>query len=175
VIETRERPVDMALHFAVERFLVDEAALLDDGEFHAWLALMAPEIRYWMPAQANRSRKDAAKRIDDRSALPYFDETWEHLRQRVARLDTGIAWAEEPPSRTRRFVTNFRITHAEGDRIRAKTNLLLHRSRRETNVQQFVASRDDLLRAEGDGFLIVARTIVLDTTTIPAQNLSVFF
>jgi 3-phenylpropionate/cinnamic acid dioxygenase small subunit len=175
VIATSERPVDMALHFAVERFLVDEAALLDEGHFHEWLALMAPDIRYWMPAQVNRVRKDAAKRIDDGNALPYFDETWEHLRQRVARLDTGIAWAEEPPSRTRRLVTNFRVTHAGDGLVRAKTNLLLHRSRRENNTQQFIASRDDLLRAEGESFLIVARTIVLDATTIPAQNLSVFF
>ena len=170
-----EARVDMALHFEIERFLVDEAALLDEGRFHEWLDVLAAEIRYWMPAQVNRTRRERDRRIDGRDALPYFDETWEHLRQRVARLDTGIAWAEEPPSRTRRLVTNFRITHAPGDAVRARTNLLVHQSRRENAVHTFVASRDDLLRRDGERWKIAARTIVLDTTTIPAQNLSIFF
>jgi 3-phenylpropionate/trans-cinnamate dioxygenase beta subunit len=93
----------------------------------------------------------------------------------VKRLATGQAWAEEPPSRTRRLVTNLRIEEAAGG-IRALSNLLLYRTRHDADVQIFVASRDDVLRRDGErDWLIARRTIVLDATTVPGHNLSVFF
>jgi 3-phenylpropionate/trans-cinnamate dioxygenase beta subunit len=36
--------------------------------------------------------------------LAILDETKETLAGRVARLDTGMAWAEDPPSRTRHLI-----------------------------------------------------------------------
>ena len=105
-----------------------------------------------------------------------FEETWEHLHQRVRRLATGSAWAEEPPSRTRRLVTNVRVEPAADDRVRASSNLLLYRTRHDADVQIFVASRVDELRPHAEyRWQIVARTIVLDATTVPGHNLSVFF
>jgi 3-phenylpropionate/cinnamic acid dioxygenase small subunit len=105
-----------------------------------------------------------------------FEETWDHLRQRVRRLAMGSAWAEEPPSRTRRLVTNVRVEASGGEMVRAASNLLLYRTRHDADVQIFVASRVDELRPhEEHRWQIVARTIVLDATTVPGHNLSVFF
>ena len=164
-----------ALHFEIEQFLYHEAELLDERRFDEWLELFAPEVHYWMPAQSNRYKRERDKSVGSPRELPYFEETHEHLRQRIARLKTGTAWAEEPPSRTRRLVTNLRITPESDGGVRARTNLLLYRTRNDNRVQTFVASRDDRLRRSDDAWLITARTIVLDATTIPGHNLSVFF
>jgi 3-phenylpropionate/cinnamic acid dioxygenase small subunit len=167
---------EMLRAHSVQQFLFDEAALLDERRFDEWLALCAPEIRYWMPAQTNRDRRERHLTVGDRSDLPMFEETWDHLRQRVRRLAMGSAWAEEPPSRTRRLVTNVRVEASGGEMVRAASNLLLYRTRHDADVQIFVASRVDELRPhEAHRWQIVARTIVLDATTVPGHNLSVFF
>jgi 3-phenylpropionate/cinnamic acid dioxygenase small subunit len=172
----REDIKEMLRYVGVQRFLYAEAALLDERRFEEWLERCAPEIRYWMPAQTNRDRHDRHLTVGGPDDLPMFEETWEHLQQRVRRLATGRAWAEEPPSRTRRLVTNVRVTDWGDDGVRAQSNLLLYRTRHDADVQIFVASRTDDLRPHAVyRWQIVARTIVLDATTVPGHNLSVFF
>jgi 3-phenylpropionate/cinnamic acid dioxygenase small subunit len=92
----------------VEQFLYREARLLDERRFHEWLELLSEDIRSWMPVRSNRDPK-ASKAIsildpdrymeedlakDDELAI--LDETKETLARRIARLDTGMAWAEDP-------------------------------------------------------------------------------
>src|ERR1700745_1982934 len=94
----------------VEQFLYREARLLDERRFHEWLDLFTDDVRYWMGARAKRyPRTSQAISIlrpqpdveDDKTRedeLSIFDETKETLGGRVARLETGMAWAEDPPS-----------------------------------------------------------------------------
>ena len=95
---------------SVEQFLYREARLLDEGRFHEWLGLFTDDIHYWMSARANRYPKSSRAIAiletadcagDDADELGLFDENISTLTARVARLDTGMAWAEDPPSRTR--------------------------------------------------------------------------
>lgn len=168
--------VDVARYLAVQHFLYEEAALLDAQRFDDWLARLAPEIRYWMPVRSDRQRSQRERSLGGPHDLAFFEETWEHLQQRVKRLASGRAWAEEPPSHTRRLVTNVRVEALDDERVRAYSNLLLYRTRHETDVQLFVGSREDELRPhDAFGWQIVARTIVLDATTVPSYSLSVFF
>ena len=162
-------------YFSVQQFLFDEAALLDERRFAEWLELFTADVRYWMPAQTNRSRRDEHLSIGGPADLPMFEETYDHLRQRVRRLATDQAWAEQPASRTRRFVTNLRVVDTDAG-VRASTNLLLYRTRHDADVQIFAASRVDELRPDDvHQWKIAARTIVLDATTVPGHNLSIFF
>jgi 3-phenylpropionate/cinnamic acid dioxygenase small subunit len=167
---------DVARYLEVQNFLFEEAALLDAQRFDEWLARLAPEVRYWMPARSDRQRADRERSVGGPNDLAYFEETWEHLQQRVKRLATGQAWAEEPPSHTRRLVTNVRVEPLDAYCVRAYSNLLLYRTRHETDVQLFVGSREDELRPHPTyGWQILSRTIVLDATTVPSYSLSVFF
>jgi len=105
----------------VEQFLYREARLLDRRQFHAWLELFTDDVHYWMPMRNNRYPKSskALKILDhDRYAdeeltgpneLALLDETKRTLSRRIARLDTGMAWAEDPPSRTRHLISNIEI------------------------------------------------------------------
>ena len=95
----------------VEQFLYREARLLDNRRFSEWLELFSNDLRYWMPTRSNRypvnskaiSILDGSLYEDDEISgddeLALMDETKDTLERRVARLGTGMAWAEDPPSR----------------------------------------------------------------------------
>ena len=168
--------VTLELQHEVEQFLYLEAALLDDGEFHEWLALFAEDIHYWMPTRYNRTRRERDRDSSAANEIAFFDEDLASLKMRVKRLDTGLAWAEDPPSRTRHLVTNVRIrprdTSGEYD---VTSNFLLYRTRLETDLNIFAGERQDVLRKTGEGWRIARRKIVLDQNVVLAKNLSVFF
>jgi len=152
----------------VERLLYHEAHLLDSGMFHEWLKLMAPDLRYWAPVRAEVSRKQEAE--DEPQRLPLFDETKQSLDLRVSRLDTGLAWVEIPPTRTRRFVSNI---HAENDAngvVNVRSNFIVFRSRGFTEQWLIVGCREDRW-TKSDAWLLRERKITLDHCTI--DNLSV--
>jgi 3-phenylpropionate/cinnamic acid dioxygenase small subunit len=96
---------------------------------------------------------------------------------RIRRLNTGMAWAEDPPSRTRHMVSNVVIRPRGNDEYEVDCYYLLYRSRLEREVETFVGMRHDVLRRAGNaaGFLIARRTIILDQTILLARNLSFFF
>ena len=52
-------------------------------------------------------------------------------RSRVGQLLGKSAWAENPPSRTRRLISNVRIRDREGDTIRVTANFAVYRMRFE--------------------------------------------
>ena len=94
---------------------------------------------------------------------------------RVDRLETGMAWAEDPPSRTRHIVGNLVVEPLASGEVVAKTAFILYRSHHETDENIFAGSREDLLRQEDGRWKVARSTIVLDSNVILAKNLSVFF
>jgi 3-phenylpropionate/cinnamic acid dioxygenase small subunit len=182
------RAVPRDLQQAIEQFLFYEAALLNDGQFDEWFALLAPDIRYYMPLRATRAGRDQASQYSGPRDIAYFDETKASLDLRIRRLHTSSAWAEEPPSRTRRFLTNVRINPlpttgqaADGAAVAGEFEVLcaflLYRNRGERQTDIFAGERiDGLRRADTPaGFEIFARTILIDQTTLVANNISFFF
>lgn len=87
----------MLRHFEVEQFLIEEAALLDQGKFQDWLALFAEDVRYWMPIRRTMTTKDTARQFTRPGQMAFIDDDHAMLAMRVRRLKTGYAWAEDPP------------------------------------------------------------------------------
>jgi len=92
---------------------------------------------------------------------------------RVARLDTGKAWAEDPPSRTRHLIGNLEAAPLENGEVRAKTAFLVFRSHLETDHQLLSGCREDVLRQMNGAWKASRRTIVLDADVLFDKNLSV--
>lgn len=172
----------------VEQFFYREARLLDDRQFHQWLALFADDIRYQMTSRTNRyprsskaiSILDPGQYVEDDAVredeLALLDECKQTLAGRVARLDTGMAWAEDPPSRTRHIVTNIEVEpNGAPTEIRAHSNFIVYRSRAETEQDFYVGAREDTLRRVEGTLKIARRKIVLDQNVLLAKNISVFF
>ena len=159
-------------HLAAHQFLVEEAALLDAADYPGWLELLCEDIRYLMPVRVTTARGAG---FDSLSDMAHFDEDMYALGKRVQRLATDHAWTEDPPSRTRHFVTNVRTFGAEGDDLRVASALLLFRSRGDTREASLIsAGRTDLLRATPDGLRLARREITVDESVLRTQNLAVF-
>lgn len=166
------------LQLDIERYLYREAALLDRHEYRPWLDLFAEDLVYQMPVSGNFHEQAIGTPPPPASPAYYFDETLALLTQRIKRLETGKAWAEMPPSRTRRLVSNIVLEPAQvAGEWDVQSNFLLYRSRLERQVDLFVGARIDRLRrdAEGRSWKIARRYVTLDQGTLLANNLSIFF
>lgn len=167
---------DVLLQDEIEQFFAEEAALLDDRRFDEWLTLLADDLQYWMPVRTTRARGDEALEFARYGESAFFDDDKDLMQKRVLKLHTKYAWAEDPPSRTRHFVTNVRILERTTDcEIRVGCNFLLYRSRLANDEDIWVGRREDTLRRDEAGWLLAKRHIYLDQVSLGSKNMSVFF
>lgn len=161
---------------AVAQFLYTEAELLDERRYDDWLALLADDIRYWMPMRRNVKYEDNDREFTrEREDIAWFDEGKDTLTRRVRQIQTGIHWAEEPRSRIAHLITNVQLIDVTPDAIVAKSRFLIYRNRVETETDLLVGKREDTLRPHNDSWLIARRKIVLDQNVLLTKNLTFFF
>lgn len=166
----RVRHGDPRYHEVVD-FLHDEAALLDDRRHDEWLETLTDDIHYHVPVRLTTAHTLATST----SAMAHFDEDLYSLRKRVERFKTEHAWAEDPPSRTRRFVTNIRCWEASPHEMVVESSLLLFRSRGDTHDHDLLSGRRrDRVRAVDGGLRLASRLVWLDESVLRTQNLAVF-
>ena len=175
--DDRARALDaLLLQAEVERFFSREAELLDERRFDEWLALLDEDLRYWMPIARN-VRFDQAQAEYTRAATEanWFDEGKDTLSKRVAQIEGGDHWAEEPRSRTTHLVANVRIDKIEGDEITAKSRFVVCAYRLQHDVDLFIGKRIDVLRREEGALKLLRRAIYLDQSVLLSRNLTTFF
>ena len=179
-MSTDARAVEaLLLQREIEAFYAFEAELLDDRRFDEWLDLLTEDVTYFMPLRRNVKfgSQDRDENSREGQDAAWFDEGKHTLEQRVAQINTGIHWAEEPLSRVRHLVTNVRIKPVPSDapELDAKSNFLVYRNRVDDETDIFVGERQDRLRRSGDGWQVAKRVILLDQSTLLAKNLTLFF
>ena len=162
----------------VEEFLFREAELLDENRLREWLELLTDDVRYQVPIRISKEQ-GVEPGITGVAADGYhLDEDRASLEMRVERVETGFAWAEDPPSRLRHFVTNVRIEPPpEGeDEMAVRSNVLVYRSRWDRPQYDLLsAERRDRLRPVDGDWKLARRVVILDSTALPTHNLSFFF
>jgi p-cumate 2,3-dioxygenase beta subunit len=139
----------------IEDFLYEEAALLDAWRLDDWLALLTDDAVYRVPSN---DRPDN----DPRDTLFIIADDIRRIRARVTRLKDPSAHAEYPPSRTRRTISNVRITGRSGAELEVEANFIIHRFRREERIREYVGHYRYELRAERDGLRIAKREAIVD-------------
>lgn len=158
---------------AAEDFLYEEAALLDDGRHRAWLELLTEDIDYRVPRRVTRERGAEESEFSEDGYL--YRDDYGTLSTRVRRLEKEYAWAENPPTRTRRLVSNVRVTEVTDRAYSLENNLLLFRGHRDQVDHDLIAcERADVLARTDDGLRLSERTVYLDHTVFPSKNLSFF-
>ena len=153
-------------------FLALEAKLLDERRFDDWLELVDDEIVYEVPVRmaaieiADETQEGAFRIRDDINLL----------RVRVARLRTGQAWAEVPPSRTCRVVGS--VLAAPGDEagtIAVDSAMLLYRQRGHDGPGDVIpVRRYDVLRVTDRGVRLLRRRALITEAVLQTSNLGVF-
>lgn len=88
---------------AASRFVFREARLLDERRFEEWLALFAPDGRYWIPAGPAETPGSEPAIVDDDHPT---------LEDRVRRLRSPVSFAQSPPSRTVHLLGNIEVEAA---------------------------------------------------------------
>lgn len=161
----------------IEQFLYHESRVLDERRFEDWYALLTDDIHYFMPTRYNRLKREADKEFSRSDEAAFFDEDKRSIAQRIRRLNTGMAWAEDPPSRTRHMMSNVVIRPRQSGEYEVDCYFMVYRSRLEREVEMFVGMRHDVVRRANNsaGFMIAGRTIILDQAILMARNLSFFF
>jgi len=164
------------LQHRVEQFLYAEAQLLDDHQFTEWIKLFTDDAHYWMPTRNTRTNRERAREVAARGEGAHIDDDMVRLRGRVRRSTSGLAWSEEPPSRTRRLLANVRVQQRDTGLLDVRLNFWVYRSRLERHQDWFVGERFDVLVPDDGpyGYLIDDRKIVLVQATVLAPNISVF-
>jgi 3-phenylpropionate/cinnamic acid dioxygenase small subunit len=162
--------VDVKERAAVEAFLYQEARWLDAMELEKWLELFEQDGLYCSPL-------DAEFRPDEPVILVDTDKL---RRQRAYRLLATPAYAQRPPSRTVRQVSNVEVEHAETGDLVVRSVLLIHEVRVGDERQfglavprQLAARCTYVLRRHDDDFRIAKKEVVLLERESPIENLSI--
>ena len=169
-------PFNDIRHLQAHQFLVDEAYLLDAQQYEVWLKTLTDDVRYVMPVRVTTARGAG---FDTSPGMAHFDEDKYSLSQRVARMGTEHAWAEDPPSRLRHFITNVRTFEGDDEEhLLVESAELLFRSRGDVNESALLScGREDLLRRCGGAqktWKLARRKIIADESVLRMQNLAVF-
>lgn len=161
-----EKLAALLLEREVEKFIIEEAAMLDEWRLDDWLALFTKDARYMVPATDTPA-------ADPTETLTLINDDIARLRGRVERLKSRHAHREFPWSRTRRFITNVRIKEITGEEILAQTSFLVYRIR-SGQVDALIGSYVYTLRRVDGALKIAARRAVLDLEALrPHGTLSI--
>ena len=165
-----------------EAFLYDEAELLDERAFRAWLDTLADDLVYFMPMMYNVKFGEHAAGEKTRfdKDMSWFNEGKWTLTKRVEQILTGVHWAEEPLSRLCRAVSNVQLTsvstNAAGQlELGVRSRFVTYQNRCEYEEYVFVGKRNDVLRQVDGQWKLARREIHLGQTVLLAKNLSIFF
>ena len=168
-------PLGSETYNRLTEFLYDEAHLLDGIKLVEWTKMLDLDLVYTAPLRETRIMAEHSKSIV--RTVQHYHDNYRSIMGRVMRLTaTKSAWAEDPPSRTRRLVTNvFVETTAKPNEFEVRSYMLVTRSRFNHDQYDLISGeRHDLIRLTDSGFKLARREIILDQVVLGTPNLAIF-
>ncbi|HHW37983.1 MAG TPA: aromatic-ring-hydroxylating dioxygenase subunit beta [Bacillales bacterium] len=138
----------------IASFLYKEADLLDSWRLDEWLHLFTEESTYTVPATDMPNG-------NPQKSLAFIADDYSRLKARVKRLSSKFSHAENPRSRTRRFITNVQIQNDENGKIDITANFIVYRMRYGF-TDAYVGKYYYTLLNESNELKILNRKAVLD-------------
>jgi 3-phenylpropionate/cinnamic acid dioxygenase small subunit len=149
--DTRSSGMSIDRH-PIENSLYREARFMDEHAYDEWLALWTEDALYWVPANEDD--------IDPQRHVSIVYENKARLEDRIARLKSGAAYAQDPKSRLRRVNSNIEIKESENGELTVYSNFNLTALRR-SRMETFAGCTIHTLRPEGDSFKIAYKKVML--------------
>lgn len=146
----------MALRLEAETLLYREAELLDTWKLDEWRALLTDDASYYVPP----NDKPFA---DHANTLFIVADDHVRLKERIIRMKDPACHAEFPPSRTRRMISNVRISADETpDDYLLRANFVIYRNRRGGDIRVFTGEYINRLKRVNGELKIHERRAILD-------------
>ena len=137
--------------------------MLDEWRLVEWLGLLTEDATYRVPP-------NDAPDGDSADTLFLIADDIDRIRGRVKRLDNPEAHAEHPRSRTRRMISNVRITSCDGNHLDIAANFVVYRFRREERIGEYVGHYVYRLRVDTGALRIAERRAVLDSEELGGRG-----
>jgi 3-phenylpropionate/cinnamic acid dioxygenase small subunit len=146
-----------------EDILFREARILDERRYREWLEMFGETSTYWMPC--NGEGNDPTREI----SLIFDDRT--KLNDRINRLESGVAHAQSPPSKTKRLISNVEIENAEDNAATVLSGFILYELRRGKE-RIFAGSYEHRLQFVDNKWKIASKKVVLINNDEVIDNLT---
>ncbi|MDX3905445.1 MAG: aromatic-ring-hydroxylating dioxygenase subunit beta [Pigmentiphaga sp.] len=163
--------LDAELCRDVEDFLTREARMLDERRFEEWMDLFAEDGYYWAPARPGQQ--------DPWHEVSLFFDDREIMADRIARLRHPKIYAQLPPSRAVRQVSNTVIDGDGGDdTVTAHSTFFMfeHRPTLPQPIERVFAGHvTHCLRRAGDGFKIAWKKVMVANCDATHDPMFVYF
>ena len=156
----KKMPVDRQ---RIENFLYREARLMDEHAYDEWLALWTDDALYWIPC--NEDDFDPERHV----SIVY--ENRARLEDRIARLKSGAAYAQDPKSRLSRIFSNVEI-EGENDFETIVHSTFIVSALRRGRMDIFAGRAIHKLRHQGDSFRIAYKKVLLINNDMVINNLT---
>lgn len=153
-------PVDRS---QVENFLYREARLMDEHAYDEWFALWTDDALYWVPSNDDD--------FDPQRHVSIVYENKSRIEDRIFRLKSGAAYAQDPRSRLRRVVSNVEIEEGENGEIVVHSNFNLTTLRRG-RMDTFAGRTTHKLRPAGNSFQMAYKKVILLNNDEVINNLT---
>jgi 3-phenylpropionate/cinnamic acid dioxygenase small subunit len=162
-------PVGQEAYAEIQQFYYREADLLDERDYQKWFLLLTDTIRYRITAKVIREAGAPGVAYD------LVDADLAGMRRRVDQVSNPrLTHAENPPSFTRRFITNLQVVAGAAGEFATTANVLVYRQRLESpDGVLYVGKRHDMLQRRDGALRIAKRHVVLDQAAF-AGSVTVF-
>jgi len=162
----------MQRRFEVEELYRREIVLLQAGRYSDWLEAFTEDMRYRAPVV--RVADHRSEVVAGPNELAYYDETMDTMRLRARKLASTLAWTEYPPSRLRYFVQVLELEEPCDGLLDVTSNVLCYQTRHDDSEHFFFALRRDRLCQQDGEWKVAERSVEIDRSRLPSENLSVF-
>jgi p-cumate 2,3-dioxygenase subunit beta len=146
-----------------EDLLYREARLLDDHRYDEWAQMLTADVTYWIPCNGEGS--------DPKREISMVYDNFAKLEDRIARLASGIAHAQSPPSRTKRLVSNVQLEESAEGGATVCSGFIMYELRRGKE-RMFAGRYEHQMRFENGRWKIAAKKVVLINNDEVIDNLT---
>ena len=146
----------------VEQFVYREARYADEHDYDAWEALWTDDALYWVPAGGDLA--------DPGGQMSVIYDNRNRISTRLNQLRTGRRYAQTPPSRLRRVVSNVEVLGREGGDTVVGANFILAEAR-ERGVMTWAGRTTYRLRWADGELKLAAKQVLLVNRDQPLPTL----
>ncbi len=147
----------------IENFLYREARLMDEHAYDEWLSLWTEDALYWVPCNDDD--------IDPQRHVSIIYDSRARLEDRIERMKSGAAYAQDPKSRLRRMVSNVEVEEGDNGEVTVYSNFNLTELRRGRQ-DTFAGRTIHKLRPQGASFKIAYKKVLLVNNDEVIDNLT---